>query len=131
MAAVWMLYGANGFTGELIAAEALARGERPILAGRRADAVLPLAERLGLPSRIFGLDGDVAANLAGVAAVVHAAGPFSATSRPMLDACFAAGAHYLDITGEIPVFEACHARGEEAKRRGVVVMPGVGFDVVP
>src|SRR6185503_8338987 len=83
---VWMLYGANGFTGELIAEEAVARGERPVLAGRRADAVLPLAERLGLPSRIFGLDGDVSANLEGVSAVLHSAGPFSATSKPMLDA---------------------------------------------
>ena len=39
--------------------------------------------------------------------------------------------HYLDITGEISAFEACWARSEEAKRRGVVLLPGVGFDVVP
>jgi saccharopine dehydrogenase (NAD+, L-lysine-forming) len=127
----WMLYGANGFTGELIAAEAKARGERPILAGRREEAVRPLADRLGLPWRVFPLDAGTAAHLEGVAAVVHAAGPFSATSRPMVDACLAARAHYLDITGEIEVFEACHARDAEARQRGIVIMPGVGFDVVP
>jgi saccharopine dehydrogenase (NAD+, L-lysine-forming) len=126
-----MIYGANGFTGELIAEEAVRRGERPILAGRRADAIAPLAARLGLESRAFALEGDVASRLAGVRAVVHAAGPFSATSRPMLDACLAAGAHYLDITGEISVFEACLARDEEARRAGIVVLPGAGFDVVP
>jgi short subunit dehydrogenase-like uncharacterized protein len=63
--------------------------------------------------------------------VLHTAGPFSATSEPMLTGCLRAGAHYLDITGEIGVFEACKARDAEARARGVVVMPGVGFDVVP
>jgi len=131
MTSTWMLYGANGFTGELIAAEAKARGERPILAGRRKEAVKPLADKLGFPWRVFPLDGEAAAHLEGVAAVVHAAGPFSATSKPMVDACLAARAHYLDITGEVSVFEACHARDAEAKQHGIVIMPGVGFDVVP
>jgi short subunit dehydrogenase-like uncharacterized protein len=127
----WMLYGANGYTGRLIAEEAVARGERPILAGRRADAVTELATKLDLEMRVFSLDGDVAKHLAGVSAVLHAAGPFSSTSGPMVTACLEAKAHYLDITGEIRVFEACFARGAEAAERGVVVLPGVGFDVVP
>lgn len=74
---------------------------------------------------------DVAGHLDGIAAVLLCAGPFSRTSRPAVDGCLAAGAHYLDITGEIGVFEACHRRGEEAARAGCVVLPGVGFDVVP
>lgn len=66
-----------------------------------------------------------------MSAILLCAGPFSATSAPVVGACLRTGRHYLDITGEIPVFEACHARDGEAKRRGVVLMPGVGFDVVP
>lgn len=129
----WLLYGANGYTGELIAEAAVARGERPVLAGRREDAIAPIAQRLGLPYLVFSLDDEAAlrAALAPAAAVLLCAGPFSKTSRPVVDACLATGTHYLDITGEIAIFEACHQRNEEAVRAGVVLMPGVGFDVVP
>ena len=129
----WMIYGANGYTGTLIAEEAAARGVHPILAGRRADVIAPLAERLGCTHRVFDLADPAAAARAldGVRAVLLCAGPFSRTSRAMVDACLARGVHYLDITGEIPVFEAIHARSDEATRAGCVLMPGVGFDVVP
>jgi saccharopine dehydrogenase (NAD+, L-lysine-forming) len=126
-----MIYGANGYTGELVAAAAAAGGARPILAGRREEAVRPLAEKLGCPHTVFDLAGDVAAELDGVTLVLHCAGPFSRTSKPVVDACLARGIHYLDITGEIAVFESCHARSEEARRAGCILMPGVGFDVVP
>src|SRR3954464_6707035 len=124
----WMLYGANGYTGELIAELAVRRGQRPLLAGRSAAKVAPLAERLGLEHRAFGLED---AALEGVDLVVHCAGPFSAAARPMVDACLESGTHYVDITGEIDVFEAVAARDEEAKAAGVVLLPGAGFDVVP
>lgn len=125
----WMLYGANGYTGELIAELAVRRGQRPVLAGRSEAKITLLAERLGLEHRVFEL-GDAAA-LDGIDLVVHCAGPFSATSRPMVDACLASGTHYVDITGEVDVFEAVAARDEEAKTAGVVLLPGAGFDVVP
>jgi short subunit dehydrogenase-like uncharacterized protein len=124
----WLIYGANGYTGELIAKKAKERGETPILAGRSEEKLKPLAEKLGLPLRAFDLS---APDLSGVDLVLHCAGPFSATSRPMVDACLANKAHYLDITGEAMVFEAVLARDAEAKERGVVLLPGVGFDVVP
>jgi short subunit dehydrogenase-like uncharacterized protein len=127
----WMLYGANGYTGVLIAEESVRRGMRPLLAGRREEAIRPLAERLGLPFRCFDLDDAVARRLDGVDLVLLAAGPFSATSRPVVDACLARGIHYLDITGEVDVFEAIFARDAEARDRGSVLMPGTGFDVVP
>ncbi|MEO8225232.1 MAG: saccharopine dehydrogenase NADP-binding domain-containing protein, partial [Gammaproteobacteria bacterium] len=106
----WLLYGANGYTGQLLAAEAARRGLKPILAGRNAEALRSLGARLGLPVRVFGLEevAAVAAGLTDVSLVLHAAGPFSATCAPMLEACLAAGAHYLDITGEIDVFAHCH-----------------------
>lgn len=124
----WLIYGANGYTGDLIAREAVRRGQRPILAGRNADAVHKLANELKLESRVFDLDKP---DLTGAKVVLHCAGPFSNTSRPMVDACLAAGAHYLDITGEVEVFESIFARDAEAKQRGVTLLPGVGFDVVP
>lgn len=63
--------------------------------------------------------------------VLNLAGPFSATSRPVADACLRNRVHYLDITGEIEVFESLAARDAEARARGVMLLPGVGFDVVP
>ncbi len=128
----WILYGANGYTGELIARQAVAEGLRPILAGR-SPAVGGLAQELGLEHRVFDLKDPeaVARAIEGTALVLHAAGPFSATSEPMVAACLHARAHYLDITGEIAVFEACKAKDAAARERGIVVMPGVGFDVVP
>jgi short subunit dehydrogenase-like uncharacterized protein len=124
----WMIYGANGYTGELIAREAARRGERPLLAGRSAERIEALARELGCPSRVFDLD---APDLSGVSLVLHCAGPFIHTSKPMVKACLAAGGHYLDITGEIGVFESVLRRDDEARQRGVTLMPGVGFDVVP
>ncbi|MFC6090356.1 saccharopine dehydrogenase family protein [Saccharothrix lopnurensis] len=126
----WMVYGVSGFTGALVARLAVERGERPVLAGRSAEKVRPLAERLGLEHRVFGLQ-EAERGLEGIDAVAHCAGPFSATSRPMVDACLRTGAHYLDITGEIDVFEGIGRRHEEAVEAGVVLLPGIGFDVVP
>jgi len=128
----WMIYGANGYTGELVAQLARARGEKPVLAGRNAEKLQLLGDRLQLPVRAFALErGAAARGLDGVSAVLHCAGPFSATSAPMVELCLAAGAHYLDITGELRVIEAVLARAAEARSRGVALLPAVGFDVVP
>ncbi|WP_300655526.1 trans-acting enoyl reductase family protein [Pseudomonas sp.] len=129
----WMIYGANGYTGHLLAAEAQRQGLTPILAGRNPAAVHALGSLLGLECRIFDIAQPERAReaLADVALVVHCAGPFSATSAPMLDACLASATHYVDITGEIGVFEAAHGRDRQAREAGLVVCPGVGFDVIP
>jgi short subunit dehydrogenase-like uncharacterized protein len=124
----WMIYGANGYTGELAAREAARRGLKPILAGRNAEAVGRLAFELDLPHRVFPLDQP---RLEDVAAVLHCAGPFVRTSRPMVEACLAAKVSYLDITGEIAVFEKVLTLDAKAKQAGVALLPGVGFDVVP
>jgi len=128
-----MIYGANGYTGELIAREAKIRDLDPILAGRNRTGIETLASELDLPSRVVGLDDADALQeaLADVDAVLHAAGPFTHTSKPMVTACLATGTHYLDITGEIAVFEALHRLSDRAHKAGVVLLPGVGFDVVP
>lgn len=129
----WLLYGAYGYTGELLAEEAVGRGHRPVLAGRDEARLRPLAERLGLEWVAVDLTDSQALRKAinGVDLVMHAAGPFVFTSQPVVDACLAVGAHYLDITGEIPVFEAILGRDAEAKAAGIALIPGVGFDVIP
>ncbi len=129
----FVIYGANGYTGQLIAEAAKERGLDAVLAGRNERAVRSLAERLSLEARVFSLDDEAATRrgLEGVVAVLHCAGPFSQTSRPMLDGCLRAGVHYLDITGELSVFESVFARHAEIERAGIVALPGAGFDVVP
>jgi len=131
--AQWLIYGANGYTGQLMAAEAVRRGLKPILAGRNARAIGALGLNHGLPVRTFGLNAadEIRAGLENVCLVLNCAGPFSATVAPMVEGCLARGAHYLDITGEIEVFAHCHAQDSRARARGSVVLPGTGFDVVP
>jgi short subunit dehydrogenase-like uncharacterized protein len=133
MTAPILIYGATGFTGKLIARTAQQQGRTPILAGRNADKLKAVAEPLDLPWRAFDLSNAAAIDEAvqGVAVVLCIAGPFSATSKPIADACLRRGIHYLDITGEIDVFEALAARDAEAKQAGVMLLPGVGYDVVP
>ena len=115
----WMIYGATGYTGELMAREAVRRGLRPVIAGRDTAKVQRLAKELGLESRVFGVSPAVPAGaLEGMALVLHCAGPFSATSAAMVEACLQARAHYLDITGEIDVFEAAHARAARQPAAG-------------
>jgi short subunit dehydrogenase-like uncharacterized protein len=103
MSGKWMIYGANGYTGRLAARIAKDRRLSPIVAGRHAQPIRALAGEFGYESRVFGLEDatKVATNLEGVTAVLHCAGPFSATSGPMLAGCLRAGTPYLDITGEM------------------------------
>ncbi len=128
-----VVYGANGYTGRLVARAAAERGLAPVLAGRSRDAVAEVAAQLGCEALAFDLAEPVriAAALAGFRVVIHCAGPFSATAAPMMAACLAARVHYTDITGEIEVFEHAFRQDAAAREAGIVVCPGTGFDVVP
>lgn len=128
-----LIYGANGYTGELITRFAVERGMKPIIAGRNEMAIREIAEKHGLEYRIFSLaeNEKLDAALNEVEMVLHCAGPFSITSRPMVEACLRNKKHYTDITGEISVFETCAAMDRKAQDAEIMLMPGVGFDVVP
>lgn len=126
----WMIYGGYGYTGELMVREAVRRGRRPVIAGRSASKLAPLAGELGLEYRAFDV-GQASSQLHDIAVVLNCAGPFSSTARPLVEACLETRTHYVDITGEIPVFELCHGLDARAKERGVVLCPGAGFDIVP
>ena len=129
----FLLYGANGYTGELITRYAVEQGMKPVLAGRNSIKVEELAKKHHLDYRVFSLEetSRLDAALQEVDMVLHAAGPFSLTSQPMVEACLRNRKHYTDITGEISVFESMAALDDKAKASEVMVMPGVGFDVVP
>ena len=128
-----LLYGAYGYTGRLAAELAAAKQLDVVLAGRNKDALAALGDRLSLPTRVVGLDDPkrLSEVLKDITCVVHMAGPFATTSPPMLNACLATQTNYVDITGEIEVFEAIWSREDEIKRAGITVVPGAGFDVVP
>src|SRR4051812_27973155 len=125
----WLLYGATGRTGTLIAEEAVARGHRPVLAGRDRDRLRRLAERLDLPWAA-GPATELARLIGDSRLVLLAAGPFATTAPAVLRACLDSGVHYLDIANEIPVAAAALAADEQARRRGITVLPAVGFGTV-
>jgi len=129
----WLLYGAYGYTGTLIAEEAVKRGHRPVLAGRSERKLVALAERLRLDYVVLDLENSagLAQTISGFDLVFHAAGPFVHTHQPMVTACLTGKTHYLDITGEVTVFEENPDYDLLAQKQGVAVISGVGFDVVP
>jgi short subunit dehydrogenase-like uncharacterized protein len=133
MPKTWMLYGANGYTSLLTIPKALEAGLRPILAGRTRSAIEPLARKYDLPYRVFPLDdvARVAREVEDCELVLHCAGPFIDTASVMLQACLRSRTHYLDITGEMAVFEMAAGLSGVASEAGVMLLPGVGFDIVP
>jgi len=126
-----MIYGATGYTGRLLAARAQALGVPTILAGRNRARLEALARAQGMPLRAFGLDAprDIDAALSGVGVVINSAGPFGATARPIAEACLRTGAHYLDVGGELPIFQSLQSLDAAAREAGIMIMPGVGFVV--
>lgn len=128
-----LIYGCYGYTGQLISEHAVQSGLRPTLSGRDEKRVKQEAEKLQLPYLVFNLENaqQVAEHLKNFKVVLHCAGPFKYTSKIMVDACVLSGTHYLDITGEYQVFEDVFRRDAEAAKAKVLLMAGVGFDVVP
>lgn len=129
----FLIYGAYGYTGQLISKLAKKKGLTPILAGRDAVKTMALAKELGFEHCSFDLSESAKLKeaLNKVELVLHCAGPFTSTAKVMMEACLDTKTHYLDITGEIEVFELGASMDQKAKDAGILLMPGVGFDVVP
>ena len=129
----FLLYGANGYTGELIARFAHQYGLQPILAGRNKEAIGALAAKLNLPFRIADLSDGISLKkiLSEVKLVVHAAGPYDFTAKPMIEACMETHTHYIDLNGDTDVFEILQSYDQQAKEKDIMILPGAGFDVVP
>jgi len=129
----FLIYGCYGYTGEIVAREAVRRGLTPLLAGRDAGKVASLAQDLGLQGCTVALDQPQALDemLRQVPVVLNCAGPYVHTAAQMVQACLRTSTHYMDVTGEIDVFESMAAQDDAAKQAGVMLLPGMGFDVVP
>ncbi|CAH1000046.1 hypothetical protein LEM8419_01232 [Neolewinella maritima] len=129
----FLLYGAYGYTGRLIVRMCADYGLTPLLSGRNAEKLEQLHHEFGYPYRAVDLRNttELTDLLQHQKVVLHAAGPFIDTADAMQQVCLATGTHYLDITGEIPVFAMGARRAKEAEAAGVMLMSGVGFDVVP
>src|SRR5450631_1519816 len=121
----FLLYGANGYTGELIARFANQYGLQPILAGRNKQAIETLANKLKLPFRIADLNDSAALKniLQDADLVVHAAGPYDITAKPMIEACMQTNTHYIDLNGDTDVFETLQAYNQQAKEKNIMILP--------
>ncbi|RQG97877.1 saccharopine dehydrogenase family protein [Natrarchaeobius chitinivorans] len=127
-----LIYGAYGYTGRLVVREAIRRGITPVVAGRNEKKVTRQADGLGLDGKAFDLKSpDLRSHVERFDAVLNCAGPFVDTVDPIVEACLETGTDYLDVTGEVPVFERLRQRDGDARTAGITLLPGVGFDVVP
>jgi short subunit dehydrogenase-like uncharacterized protein len=128
-----LIYGANGYTGKLITQEAKARGIAVEIAGRNVQQIKELSDETNFPYHILKLteSSKLETLLKDFDTVLHCAGPFSETAIPMVEACIKSNTNYLDITGEIWVFEEVMKYHEQAQKASIALIPGVGFDVVP
>jgi short subunit dehydrogenase-like uncharacterized protein len=129
------VYGATGFTGQLIARELRRLGTELLIAGRDRGKLEALSEELGgVPFQAVPLDDPAGLRtmLEPCAAVVACAGPFSLYGEPVVAAAVDSGTHYLDTTGEQGFMRLVFERyGERADQRGVALVPGMGFDYLP
>ena len=130
-----VVFGATGYTGRLTAERLVALGDRPVLAGRSASRLAELAERLGgLEHAVADVDRPASVHaLVGPGDVlVTTVGPFKRWGGPALEAAIAAGAVYLDSTGE-PAFirSVFQTHDAPARRAGATLLPAMGYDFVP
>jgi short subunit dehydrogenase-like uncharacterized protein len=128
-----VVYGATGTTGTLVAEELYRRGFDLVLAGRDRGRLSGLAEKLGGPPIRQAQVHDqraLEAALAGAQAVVSCAGPFLVMGEPVLRAAIAAGAHYLDTSGEQAFIREAYERYDSrARKAGVTAVPAFAFEV--
>ncbi|MDE3250392.1 MAG: saccharopine dehydrogenase NADP-binding domain-containing protein [Bacteroidota bacterium] len=131
--ASFLLYGANGYSGKLIARFAARYQVSPVLAGRNAAALKQLSRETGYPFRVADINdaAQLRTIMRDVQLVVNAAGPFDRTARQLIEACLDLKKHYIDLNGDTAVFEMIRAYHHQALEAGIMILPGAGFDVVP
>ena len=124
-----LIYGATGYTGRMAAERAKALGLNFEIAGRNAEPLKALSTQLGVPYRVFTLNDHPERSLDGITVLLNFAGPFAHTAEALMNACISAGIDYLDITAEINVYRLAEQLGVKAAKSGVMLLPGVGWDV--
>ena len=128
-----LVYGSYGYSGNLIVSELISKKIPLILSGRDAIKLEKQAKPFNLPFETLDLSETERLNslLSQCSVVIHCAGPFRYTAKPMAKACLETKTHYLDITGEFGVFESLAKLNQQAVEAGIMILPGAGFDVVP
>lgn len=138
-----LIYGATGFTGTLASHQALHLSLPLILGGRNASKLSTLATTLSsssaaapaalISTRVFSPTSSPPAlidqSLHGVAVLLNCAGPFARTAAPLVAACIRNGVHYLDVAAELVSYQLAEEKNEDARRKGVMLMPGAGGSV--
>jgi short subunit dehydrogenase-like uncharacterized protein len=127
-----LIYGATGYTGRLIAGRLRDSRINGVVAGRAPDRVRALAAELGVAGRAVTIDepNRLDEALQDVDVVINAASPFAQTAPALIESCLRTKTHYLDITGELPVFRTAFAYDEVARSRGIMIMPGAALGIV-
>lgn len=131
-----VVFGATGYTGRRTARALVERGLRPVLAGRDLERLEDLGDALGGGLEVVRADSSDPASLSALVSrddvVISTVGPFLRRGRPAVDAVMAAGATYLDSSGEPPFIRAVYERAApRAVRTGATLIPAFGFDYVP
>jgi short subunit dehydrogenase-like uncharacterized protein len=129
----YLLYGANGFSGRILARVLAKRWAAVpdrvlVLAGRDGKELQELADELGVEMQIVALDDHdrLDAVLDTVHAVINAAGPFAFTALPLVKAALRMRRHYIDINGEADVYKQLDDYQYLAEQRGIVLCSGAG-----
>lgn len=128
-----MIYGAAGYTGRMASANVKAAGVDFVIAGREQDEAkfAALASDLGVEYRLFAVDDPSTAEaaLGDISVLLNCAGPFMRTAGPLMNACIAAGVHYLDIAAELDSYRLAEKLDQDANAAGVMLLPGSGGSV--
>jgi short subunit dehydrogenase-like uncharacterized protein len=130
------IYGATGYTGRLVAREAVRRDLPIVLAGRNPEKLRRLAGELEADVAVHAAavdDRDALRHVLGdCAAAINCAGPFSRYGEPVVRAAVETGTHYVDTTGEQLYMKRIVDRYDDAARAAeVAVVCAMGFDYVP
>ncbi|MFC7794826.1 saccharopine dehydrogenase family protein [Streptomyces cinereoruber] len=124
------VFGAYGHTGKFVVAELAARGFVPVPSGRNPQALGKLADEHGLEPRVASVDDPASLDraLAGTVAVINCAGPFAATTGPVIEAALRVKIPYLDVAAELEanLDTFAHYR-ERAQDAGAVIVPAMAF----
>jgi len=128
-----IIYGAYGYSAKLILENLIKNDVKPMLAGRDEYKLRKVANDYDCDFVVFDLEDQekIKENLKGYHTVLNCAGPFKYTAEKFFKACIETCTNYLDITGEIPVLEKAWTYNEQAKEKGITILPAVGFDVIP
>ena len=138
-----VVYGATGFTGQLVAEYLAAayKGDANLkwaMAGRSKDKLATVRDAIGAPADtplILADAGDPASLKAMVAqtrAVITTVGPYQFYGNDVLAACVEAGVDYFDLCGE-PLWmrQMIDKHEAAAKASGARIVFSCGFDSVP